>query len=209
LKKTQILKELNNFKKWTKDNGRTRHADWNARNIAVGCIQTINQCGQSANAWLDRKPGRRSRIKRIADTYDTRDGARELRRLIDYAISVVGATSWVNDFWLGALPVKREPKQTTARDRERMRRANATRQARKQQESAAWEEAKKKATFRRVGTIIPVLLKWPKNARVASEFLMLSSHFHVSVVPPKVDIRGRWRHDSLAKQRWTSFGSSR
>ena len=71
-------------------------------------------CGQDANGWLDRKDGRRKRLKRIQKTYLTREGKRDLLAPIDYATAAVKANMGTSEFWVGALPIAQEPKPPSA-----------------------------------------------------------------------------------------------
>ena len=52
-------------------------------------------------------------LKQLIVGRTTQKNLRVLQRLIDYAISTVEACSWVENFWIGALPLGKEPRRLT------------------------------------------------------------------------------------------------
>ena len=60
--------------------------------------------------WIDEKPYRRAVLGRILLSWATRDGKRTLRDLIRWTEAAVEAATWVESFWIGALPLGREPR---------------------------------------------------------------------------------------------------
>ena len=91
-----------------------KNLEWNRKaedttNAVIGCVQTVNQCGQSLQGWLDRKPDRRRLLRQLIKGRTTQKGRKVLGELIDYTISVVEARKWVKKFWVGALPLHGQP----------------------------------------------------------------------------------------------------
>ena len=84
--------------------------DWRAENILIGCTGILGQCNQTVGGWMDGKPYRRAVLGRIKQSWATRDGKRALRDLMRFTESAVEAATWVDEFWVGALPTGREPK---------------------------------------------------------------------------------------------------
>ena len=94
-----------------------KNLEWNRKaedttNAVIGCVQTVNQCGQSLQGWLDRKPDRRRVLRQLITGCATQKGRKAFQQLIDYTISVVKARKWVKKFWVGALPIRWETKGT-------------------------------------------------------------------------------------------------
>jgi hypothetical protein len=140
MKKQALIRALQQAHDWVKQRreGRSTAGEpWQAQNIMVGCVQVINQTGQSVQAWLDRR-NRRRLLSDIRNRYLVADGNKALRDLIKLAIAAVGACSTVTDYWLGALPVRQEPQRLTEaqrRARAATLAANAERARREERES--------------------------------------------------------------------------
>ena len=84
-----------------------------ALNLMIGCLQVCAQCRQKTTKWLDRKPGRRSRLKRVRETYADPRGNKDLRQLVELASSAAEAAIWKDDIRVEALPDLKEKKQRT------------------------------------------------------------------------------------------------
>ena len=83
---------------------------WHAKNILVGCLELMDQCGRrTLRHWLDRRTGRRKALKEVRDRYHTKAGHRALSDLIDLTISDLGACTWRPDFFIDPLPIKVKP----------------------------------------------------------------------------------------------------
>jgi hypothetical protein len=98
-----------------------------AENILIGAIQCIGQCCGTIRGWLDRKPGRRSAMQRVATTYCTKKWNGHLVALIDCAITAVESATWRNDFWVGALPIAKAPRPRSAAQRAHLEQLNRKR----------------------------------------------------------------------------------
>ena len=64
--------------------------------------------------------------------------------LIDYAIAAVEASAGTSEFWVGALPITREPKPLTTAQRDALARGRKEGHAQRKRESEAWDSAAKK-----------------------------------------------------------------
>lgn len=140
MNKQAVIRSLQQARDWVKQRreGRSTAGEpWQAQNIMVGCVQLINQTGRSVRGWLSRR-NRRRLLSDIRNRYLVADGNKILRDLINLAIATVGACSTVDDYWLGALPVRSEPRRLTESER-RARAAtlaaNAERVRQEEQES--------------------------------------------------------------------------
>lgn len=113
LTKRHVLKSLEANQNWldshVRANGDPR-TYWRAEDILTGCVQILNQCHENLEGWLDRKPYRRKVLRRIQKSWMTKVGKRTLRDLIRWTTAVVEAATWVENFWVGSLPLSREPK---------------------------------------------------------------------------------------------------
>lgn len=134
-----LVQNLRECRKWAVKHlaAKWRTEDsWQAQNVVVGCVQVVNQTGRTIQEWAGGKAGRLDQLQRIQQTYPTRRGNRVLIDLIDWAQSTLEACCWRSTFWVGALPLQREPRPVTdaqraglARGREK---ANERRQQREQ-----------------------------------------------------------------------------
>jgi len=138
--KKTVLRNLLAQRKWVKDQlvskGRTGGEASRAYNRMIGCLQTLRQCGQQGlTGWLDRsRRGRRKAVANIQLECTSRKGSRALLDLVDLTVSAVSAASWVDDLWIGALPIRFQPAKITEAQREAARR-NIGRLHRKQREA--------------------------------------------------------------------------
>lgn len=113
--KKTVVNSLKTQRKWVKQqlqSRATREKGFHAHNIMVGAVQSINQCGQSIQGWLSRRGQRNDRRKALRDIecrYHLPVPNKALIDLIDFAISTLEAASWVERFWVGALPIQ-EPR---------------------------------------------------------------------------------------------------
>jgi len=114
MNRKHILKSLQDNQKWLESHDRDKSNpdnDWRAQDILIGCAEILGQCHQTLAGWIDEKPYRRSVLGRLQQSWATRDGKRTLRDLIRWTEAAVEAATWVDSFWVGALPLSREPKQ--------------------------------------------------------------------------------------------------
>ena len=113
MNRKHVLKSLEGNRKWLESHGRVEgrsQNDWRAQDIFIGCAEILGQCHQTLAGWIDEKPYRRAVLGRIQSSWATRDGQRTLRDLIRWTEAAVEAATWVESFWVGALPMSREPK---------------------------------------------------------------------------------------------------
>ena len=115
LGKKTIVANLQINRKWVEQQPDRRPGESGARqaeNIMVGCIQTCRQCQHPIGPWIDRNDHRK-RFRRVQRTYATVRGKKALVGLIDVTREAVQAATWIQDFWVGALPTPKEPRQVT------------------------------------------------------------------------------------------------
>jgi hypothetical protein len=109
-----LIRELERSRKWVlSKRGKANSAGdpWTAQSIMVGAVQAISQCGESIREWARRRKDRRRVLRDVKNRYNSPPGNKVLRDLVRLAMAVVGACSWKDEFWLGALPVRKEPRQ--------------------------------------------------------------------------------------------------
>jgi hypothetical protein len=82
--------------------GHARQSD-ELENVVLGCVQICNQCGQSVQDWLRRKPERLDAMRRPRKTQKCQ---RVIDDLIDFTASTIVTCAWVDTFWVGCLPVR-------------------------------------------------------------------------------------------------------
>ncbi len=112
-----------------------------ALNLLIGCLQVCAQCRQPTTKWLDRKPGRRSRLKRIRETYTDPRGNKDLRQLIELASSAAEAATWKDDIRVEALPDLKDRKPVTEARRQTLAAARAKAAATRAKNKQAQEDA--------------------------------------------------------------------
>ena len=153
MNKRLVIRNLEHAKTWLEERlGKpsTIGDPWEAQNILVGCVQLANQCRQPVHAWVDRRKGRRSALKRVRETHNTESGNRALRQLIDLTISAVQSCTWRDEFLTGALPIKFKPPR-------RKPMSEAQKQARREQLAAVRrrQEEAREARFAHEGIKTP------------------------------------------------------
>jgi len=107
-----------------------------AENILVGVVQVVNQCGYSIEGWLGRRGkrlDRRAALKDIAARYHFAVPNKTLHDLLALAREVVLAAVWVEEFWVGALPIK-EPRTISADHLQSLQEGRVRRRKKDQQE---------------------------------------------------------------------------
>ncbi len=113
MNRKHVLKSLKDNERWLESHDRDKSQpdnDWRAQDIMIGSTEIVGQCHQSLAGWIDEKPYRRPVLGRIQQSWATRDGKRTLRDLIRFTEAAVEAATWVDKFWVGALPMSREPR---------------------------------------------------------------------------------------------------
>ena len=119
MKRKHVLKSLQDNAKWLETHNRVEgrsQNDWRAQDILVGSVEILGQCHQTLAGWIDEKPYCRSVLGRIQKSWATRDGKRTLRDLISWTEVAVEAATWVESFWVGALPLSKTAPLTTGKD---------------------------------------------------------------------------------------------
>ncbi len=141
----RIAQDLRRNREWIKrqlQSRRPRTVDgWTAENIMVGCIQFTNCCGHSLREWIDRKAGRRAALERIQSSYQTRRGNRVLIALVDLTVSELEACTWMDEFPVGALPIKAEPKRLSLAQRVALARGRQRAHDRRREERGEYQRA--------------------------------------------------------------------
>ena len=143
MEKKTVVKNLEYNRKWVEKHLRSKLTQVDkqqAQNIPIGCVQTSNQCGQSIQSWLNRDPERRRLLRQLIKGHVTQKNLRLLQKFIDYTISVVGACSWVNDFWVGALPVGQQRRPRSEAHSKAIKEGH---QRRREREQAVYDKMRK------------------------------------------------------------------
>lgn len=117
MNRKHVLKSLADNLRWIESHDRDKsnpENDWRAQDIMIGSAEILGQCHQTMAGWIDEKPYRRPVLGRIQQSWPTRDGKRTLRDLIRWTEAAVEAATWVDAFWVGALPMSKEPRRLSA-----------------------------------------------------------------------------------------------
>ena len=112
-----------------------------AHRLMTFAVRAINATGQRVEAWANRKDGRLVDLQQIRSRFTEDRGNRSLIELIDLAVAIIEAATWVDD-----LPCREFPELATRRQSQDhvAARARARRKSKQAEESRMREMRSKR-----------------------------------------------------------------